>query len=143
MTRKTALMRAIREAAGKLRGGSYFVKRGLIDWASFPWRSHQWGLSIVVEVMGIQGPDASDPAVIHLAFGTAIPAVLNPPEIDDDAQDQLDADARALLTAVRQSTVTNSFNETIGFGISDVQEREWHDPQYRAQGLVVSFNALF
>lgn len=138
--KRSDVSQAIREAAAKLRGGVYFVKRGFINWAAHPFdRRGPRAIAVMfteAELIGSTWAGLQD-ATLRLELGVAIPDAADPPEIDDGVLDELYEDAVLLLHALEQSGLAANAPAITKLDWKGATFVEFHDPDERVQGIAV------
>ena len=143
---RNSMMTTIRNSAEVLRNSSYFVKRGAINWATFPFEEHSKAIAILIDDMSLLGSTTgvggSKDGKISLEIAARMPDEKDHPSIDDGLMDDLIEDAE---TIVKDLIAAKDGDYPIVFHIDKASARviEWHDAEVKVQGVVVMFNAIF
>lgn len=141
MTQKsnqTLALESLKAIATKARNGSYFVKRGAIVWEEFPFEKFKRAISIQVDERDFMRP--TNKAECALEFAAAIPGTDQHPGIDDGLMDEFLEDAEAIFRAWRQAMDSIG---TFVLGFTPGKITEFHDVDYRVQGMTAKFTAEF
>lgn len=120
------------------RGRRYFVKRGVIEWATFDFGAHPRAIGIMFDEIEILRESGMYDAQVTLEMGVALPSAQEPVEVDDGLLDELIEDAEEILKALQQAA--NGSTEPVIFKLATqtARVREWHDVDLRVQGVVAS-----
>ena len=143
---RRAALRVIRETLRGIDNGKYFAKRGAINWIEFDFEANLYGVAIMVDSsdVGRCAPEADEMslAAVSLELATRIPPD-DDPEINDEILEGIYDDVEFLLDTLQAAT--NSQGDSIIFKLerSAASAIEFHDPQFRVQGIVVTFGITF
>lgn len=132
-----------RELAEQVRNGLYFVKRGAINWTTFPFKDEQGGIALMIDdgqLLRTQRERGMKPARCSMEMFRSLPDLNAIPAIDDGLMDELLDDAEEILTELMKSRTAS--NDPIVFRIdaNSVRFVEAHDTEIKVQGIVVTFN---
>ena len=119
----------------------YFVKRGAILWASFPFTEHPFAVSIQVDEVKFLFPTGMIPAAISIEVATRIEETQESiPELDDDTIQALIDDTREALSAWLNARDTGGNPFVLKLKTKEASAIEFHDPSILVQGIVVTLN---
>lgn len=132
-----------KELAKEMRNGSYFVKRGAINWTTFPFGDEGAGIALMVDdgsLLRTQRNLGMKPARCSMEIFHRLPDEQESPEIDDGLMDQILDDAEWLIIELMKSRT--AANDPVVFRIDENSVRfvEAHDIEIKVQGVVVTFN---
>jgi len=141
-SRRTAMDQLV-EIAQQVRNSSYFVKRGAVNWASFPFDKVGRALSISIDTQSLL-EESFDNATVSLEMFGRIEEVsgdIVEVGIDDAFMDQIIDDARTIIRSWLRST--NSDGDCCIFMRGKPQITEAHDTTLMIQGIVVIIEVKF
>lgn len=132
-----------KEIAVQLRNGSYFVKRGAINWTTFPFDTYERAIAIMLDdgqLLRTQRSHGMKPTRCSMEIFCRLPSDQEVPEIDDGLMDELLDDAESVVRDLLRSK--DSSGDPVVFRIDENTARfvEAHDVQVKVQGVVVMFN---
>jgi len=128
-------LNALKDACQKVRGGKYFVKRGVIPWAGFPFESFSRAISIQLDTSDINKEALEGSGVLD--FGTSLPGDDRYPSIDDGVMDEFYEDAVAIYEAVAASNPDGAGQPFRYLHFGKVAEQS--DTDLKFQGILVPF----
>lgn len=143
---RAALMIFLKEEAKKLRGGEYFVKRGVVNWPIFFERG---GVDHAIAILMDEGtvlPDTTDSGLFNAQISLEVFSRTNPdPDqgLDDALLDCMIEDISYLMTRVLVERTT--IFDKIAFHIerSTTRFTEIHDLDRGIQGIVATFRIKY
>lgn len=125
----------------QVRGGVYFVKRGPIDWATFPFNQHSRAISILVDDQSLFLD--INVASLTLEFGAQLRSVSDDPGLDDGLMDELTDDAEWVVRSLIDSSNSQGDAVVLRTDLKESRAIEFHDAQLMVQGIVVNFEVSF
>ena len=133
-----------RELAEQIRNGIYFVKRGAINWTTFPFVDRTGGIALMIDdgtlfrnTMGMKDARCS------MEMFRAMPEDEEEPQVDDGLMDELLDDAETILLDLLKSTDSNGDPILFKIDRDTVRFVEAHDTSIKVQGIVVTFNLTY
>lgn len=138
--RYTALA-TIRRLATEVRGGAYFVKRGPIDWSSFPFTKHERALAIMVDEQTLF--QSINTATVTLEVAGQLSNPEDQPELNDGLMDEFTEDLEWIARSLMNSTDDQGDSVITGLNLKDATAIEFHDPQFGVQGMILNFNITY
>jgi len=132
-----------KELAKEMRNGTYFVKRGAINWTTFSFEDHGAGIALMVddgELLRTQRNKGMKPARCSMEITHRLPGEQESPEIDDGLMDELLDDAEWLITELMKSRTAGDDPVVFRIDENSVRFVEFHDIEVKVQGIVVTFN---
>ena len=144
MSARKDVTQKVKELAKAARNGAYFVKRGYINWSSFPFEKYPRAIAILVDEENLfRDHTGFADARISLEIFTSIPDSDEDPQIDDGVLDELIDDARWIMESLEQSR--NKQGDPIVFKMkrntSSVVES--HDATLMVQGIVAIIQVTY
>lgn len=138
-----AIIDAIKSLARAERSGAYFVKRGPIDWAIFPWHRYPRGIAIMMADASFAPPDSMHTATFLLSAGAKLAEEKEIPEIDDGLQVELIRDLESVVYGL--APMKDSRGDTLAYRAESLtwNIRGWHDASIHAQGVNAQFTLTF
>ncbi len=146
-TRKSprrVVMESLRDLARAQRSGAYFVKRGDIVWATFPFDRFPRAMALMVDVMSCAPTEGeTHTAIIRIDAAAQIPDRTDPPEIDDGIHDELIDDVECVIYGL--GPLKDDRGDTVAYRIDPEKSgiREFHDAGLRVQGIHAQFTVKF
>lgn len=138
MSARSDIFRTIKETVKELRGGKYFVIRGALDWANFPFNRWDYACAILMDETTIR--KECNEMTLTLEMGTAMdppPEENQLPEINDDKLDHLIEDASSVVLELVQKINNSGDNEALGVKENKINAVEFYDATKRVQGIIV------
>lgn len=123
----------LKAIAKKSRNGSYFVKRGPIEWTSFEWGTLKRAISIQIDERDFMR--STNKLECALEFAAPVPEDADP-GIDDGILDEFDEDLEAIMKAWI-AAIDAIGNFVLGFTPGKISE--FHDMDFRVQGMTAKF----
>lgn len=136
------MINAIRVSWGEVRGGSYFVKRGPIHWASFDFEELPKAVAILVDDLSFMKNDGINDANISFEVAARM-ATGKESEVDDGLLDEIIDDAIWVIRSLKQAKNSQGDNVIMRLSERTARITEWHDPDVRVQGVVASFQVEY
>ncbi len=132
--------------AKPLRGATYLVHRGPINWAGWDFDRHPRAIAIMHDEGSLLGNAAgmrTGNFAVEIFARNPRKSDSVPPEIDDDLFDQLHDDASWIVRQLEKSQ--NSEGDSVVFRIDAAGARvlESHDAELGVQGVVATFTAIY
>jgi len=136
----------------KVRSGAYvYVKRGAVNWATFPFQKYKRCVSIVQDEVSLLKSEGRREAAVTFEIMSLIPvkAVDDPTkdiiEINDVLEDEMIFDAERVLLHLSQaeSKIEPGMKVTAKVVTEDSEATEVHDPDIGVQGIVIPFTIGF
>ena len=140
MSRRALILAELKKAAEAVHGRRYFVKRGPINWVSFPFADHPFAIAIGVESenLGFLNPDDGMSSMnLVLEIYTKLEQNPEEPGFDDGLLDEIHADAEALVVGVQ--AYNDGRGNCLSAGVYGVRAMEIADATMNVQGVVLSF----
>lgn len=132
---------SLRRHAEAVRGGRYFVKRGQINWMEFDFTIAERAFAIMVDETTLFR-DADNDATITLELATRIPNPDEHPDLDDGVLDEFLDDAVYVIRSMSQDV--DPEGDFVGDAmLRTVRALEFYDPEFRLQGITVSFQVKY
>lgn len=126
---------ALKVACKKVRNGKYFVKRGVIPWAGFPFDRYERAISIQMDESDINKEALEAKGVLD--FGTVMHDDPQLPSIDDGLMDEFFDDAVAIYEAVAAANPDGAGQPFRYLHFGKVAEQS--DTDLKFQGILVPF----
>jgi len=142
------LMAALVEEARKVRGGAYWVKRGYVNWAAFPFSTHPRAMTIalaeedLIPTPGRERPIGETRGTLLFEVAARTPTGDEDLAVDDGLLEEFKDDVVEVLGAL---LARQSGGYPLSFGVfpDGANAAEWHDADEGTQGVtarvVVSF----
>jgi hypothetical protein len=128
---------AVKAAAASVRSGRYYVRRGVIDYATFPWDQKPYTIAILEADVPLEERAGPDTATFVMELMTDIPEGTDLTN-DDKVIYDIRTDARDILRAVRQAAINS--NRRVIDRISKSRFSIAYDQIMRVQGGTVTFD---
>jgi hypothetical protein len=146
MSARKDLLLTLKDAAKAVRNQSYFVKRGVINWASFNFGKYPLACSIQMDESTLLFPGLGmNEAKVTMEMFTYLPDMASDEsaEIDDQAMDNLVEDAAAIIDVLLLKK--NTEGDPVVFKIDRTTSRivEAHDTASKVQGVVVMLDVTY
>lgn len=131
----------MQEKIKTLRDGRYTCKRGVInledlDFARFPF---VWGI-LVDEAPLVRGRSGEMMIKTSFIIATSIEKAFQEQMLDDDVLEEFRDDAAAILWHLQSSTLPSGEVVAMRVDAINATSIQFHDTEYRVQGIVVNFN---
>jgi len=136
------LLQAIKSEAKLVRGGVYFVKRGVIDWSTFPFAERPRAIAVLSDDCSVLKSTGINDMTLSLEMATSMPTG-SEPEIDDGILDELFQDAETLLRKAAERIDSNGDPAAIVLMTESARVVEFHDSRLRVQGIVLTLTASY
>lgn len=145
MSSRRALMEALTEQAKAVRNGSYFVKRGAIDWADFEFVNHPAAISVqlVSHQLLASGRTGLREGLVAIEIFRRMPEGQARPEIDDALMDQIQDDAESIVDGLIASLDAQGDAVVIKVERDSSSVEEAHDVTLGVQGVVCTLRVGF
>jgi len=136
-------MRTVRSLCEQVRNGAYFVKRGYINWSTFPFDKHERAIAILVDEESLE-PSEKGFAEARLSFEifTSIPESENP-QIDDGILEELIIDARWIVSKLVQARNRQDDPIIYAYKKNTSSIVESHDATLMVQGIVAIIRVTY
>jgi len=128
----------LREQWATVRNSTYFVKRGPILWAEFPFETRPKAASILIDDYTLFRD--INAARVSFEVGARMPSGREP-QVDDGLLEELTDDCRWVLRQLVKATDPVGNQIVLRFEHSSARIREWHDPDMKVQGVICDFLA--
>lgn len=138
MSQKSArrvALEAFKAAAKKVRNGAYFVKRGPINWAVFPFPKHPRAIAITIDTQDFLPHNGIHNAEVAIEMAAAMPGDDEEPGIDDGLMDDLTEDAEEIVRQLL--TKQDALGDAVALKVVGRSIDEFHDSELRVQGVIV------
>lgn len=142
-TRKRLVMQTLVDICKRMRGGRYYVKRGSVNWASFPFTDYPFAVCVLAdEVTAFMTPGQSR-GTLTLEMMVQVPHEVN--QSDDAVLDDLFEDAFVAFAQLSEAREPDdeSFPVITMLDQGSARAMEVSDTSMRVQGLVVSVTVQF
>lgn len=133
----------LRELCKALRGGSYFIKRGPINWAEFPFDRYPRAISILVDEQSFISNNGIQRAQMSIEVAGAMPSPKDNPEVDDGLLDEFFEDVSIVLLNLREAKQGKGQDPVVFDVSSDATATEFHDSTLKVQGIMVFFRVQY
>jgi hypothetical protein len=140
---RAVAMEKIRDLASKVRNGSYFVKRGPIDWAAFPFSDYPRAIAIMIDSATFVKMSGQNEAQVALEMFLAVPESSARPQIDDGLMDELIADAESIVLELMRAKDSADFPVVFRLSQETASFVEAHDMDMGVQGIIVNFTIVY
>ena len=130
---------ALRGLARELRGGSYWVKRGAVNWATHAWERAPNAISIQMDSSSLLAHNGINHAQITIEIMARMRTRLAEVEIDDELQDELVFDLETLVGQVQAARDAKGDPVILRYEGKTAQILEVHDVDLAVQGVVGTF----
>lgn len=140
-SRRREVLAAIKQAWSEVRGGSYYVKRGAIDWTAHQFTDKPFACSIQVDECSLPQPWPTklgrphEDMQITFELATRIQATTDP-QVEDEGLELLIEDLRDVLLGLATLKRTNG-DTLLDLLVAETRPVEFHDTTYLVQGLIV------
>ena len=140
-TTRSTLLGKLVELCGAARSRAYYVRRGFVDWSSFPWARHARVISIVVpDETLLADANGCNKATVVMQFVCVLQDEDIQSRVNDTLMDELRADVDEVLRALEAHyTVLDDggLSPTLFFiNRKDATATEFHDPDSHVQGVL-------
>ncbi len=133
------------DALDKLKGlfkaqdnGRYFVRRGVIDWSSFPFTDHPWAVAIQIDQGTIETETGFQQYTIGVEMFTQIPGL----EVQEDIEAKMIQDVRIILQ--KWKTLKNERGDNIICKVyPHIVFQEVYDIDLNVQGMTFQLDVEF
>lgn len=139
MSSRGAALTKLASILREQRNARYYVKRGVIAWASHDFNSKPWAASIQVDEFAPWGKNSLTDISLTLEMATTIKDV-NDVEIDDVAIDTMTEDGLAALEALDRARDSDGCPYITKLERLGARVIEFHDASLRVQGVILSVN---
>lgn len=143
---RVVAMRTLRESLRGIGNGKYFVKRGAINWINFDFEARRYACAIMVDSSDVARDAPETDGFFQVAVSLEIATRIPPdddPEINDDVLEGIYDDVERVLNELQVAVDARGDSVVFRLERGTATAIEWHDPQYRIQGLVVNFTIEF
>lgn len=130
------LITRVREFWTERSGQRYFVKRGVINWAGFDFKSRPFAIAILIDDMSIRREINGMNLTFEIA--TSMPTNQEFPEIDDGLLDDLIDDCESFIDEIRGWTDSKGDTLALRVQFSLARVVEFHDSNKQVQGIVLT-----
>lgn len=136
------VVKAFVKYASEVSRGEYFVKRGAVNWATFPFDEKGKAIAVMIDDTTFMAPNKGfDFMNLSLEVADRMPDGTQP-AIDDNLYEQMRVDIEWILARVIQET--NSKGDNVIMRVDrNARLIEFHDVDRRVQGVVVTLNLTF
>lgn len=138
MSARSNFIKTIRASAEARGNKRYFVKRGVINWATFNFASHQFAMSMLIEDTTFMRVNGMQEMTFSLEAATVIPDSTEQPEIDDGIIDILIEDMEAIFAEARVKVDAHGDSVALGVDTESARIVEFHDSALRVQGIIAT-----
>lgn len=138
MSARKKFVDSVKSAALAVRNNRYFVKRGVINWATFDFDKHTFAMSLLCDDMTFMKQSGIQEMNFSIEAATSIPDSTKQPEIDDGVLDSMIEDIETILNQTRASVDTNHDNISLMVDTESARIVEFHDSALRVQGIVAT-----
>lgn len=138
---RRVVMDTLRRLCEEVRGGVYFVKRGPIDWATFPFDSHPRAISILADDLSLF--KELNEASLTLEIAAQIRTQGEDPGLDDGLMDEFIDDAEWVVRSLIGKDNASGDAVVLKTDLEDSRAIEFHDPQLKVQGIIVNFDVSY
>lgn len=144
ISKTRVLTQTLKSLACQVRNSSYFVRRGAINWATFPFSRYPRAISIIIDDSSIFGPvkGAFDTANISLEMFTHLADIEEPMDLNDELMEELREDAAWILQTLMSAKDTSD-NCVIYKLDRETRVIEASDSNLKVQGIVVTSSVTF
>ena len=139
MSSRAVFLQKLKAECEAARNGRYFVKRGVINWSTFPFDTHPFAIALVVDDFSFADDNGFQEMRVSLEVAARMPDDLEQPEIDDGLLDELTEDAERALQLVIKALDANQDAVVLRFDARTSRGVEFHDTALRVQGVVITF----
>ena len=133
----------VKTHAKEVRNGRYFVKRGVINWATFPFTNHAFAMSLLCDDTSFMKVNGVQDMSFSIEAATSIPDSTAQPEIDDGVMDSMIEDVETILNQVRADLDSHSNSIALMVDTESARIVEFHDSALRVQGIVATLIVKF
>lgn len=145
MKNRTILMTALANIAREVRGGRYLVKRGYINWATWPFDQHPYAMSLMLDEHDLFGAEGMLTGKVSIECFMRIPEVVSPPQLEDATLEELITDVATVIERVSVARYPGDPDYPVAFAVLRKSARavEAHDADLRVQGVTATFDVSF
>lgn len=137
------MLDTLKELCKKLRGGSYFVKRGPINWAEFPFEKYPRAIAILVDDQTFISSTGIQKASMSIEVAGSMPSPKDNPEVDDGLLDEFFEDVSLVLLSLREAKQGRGEDPVVFDVTADATATEFHDSTLKVQGIMVFFRVQY
>jgi len=131
------------ELCRKVRNNAYYVKRGAINWSSFPFDVRPLAVSVQVDDFSILKISGMNEGKLTLEMASRMAEETTDPQMDDAEIDRLISDAETIITGLMKAVDTAGDSVLYRLDRESVNVVEFHDTSRMVQGIVVSFFVVY
>ena len=138
---RRVLMERLKEKAQEVRNGTYFARRGVINWASFPFDTYSRAFSISFDETQFLTADGIHPARVTIEVAMKIPELKSElDDLDDEAYDEMYEDLQWVVSSMLNEKISNTDGDPVIFKFDrNSVAIEFSDATYGVQGLTFTF----
>jgi len=129
------ITQAIKDACQKVRGGRYFVHRGMINWPKFDFKNYPHAISLTIPMVDEDSPEnVTIEATATLEMMTRMPDFSRVREVNDEVLDQMRDDHRFIADELQMTRLPGS-RDPMFFNVTRLPTIEIGDSNYELQGI--------
>lgn len=139
---RQTLLAHLKTLAMRSRSSSYFVKRGPIEWSTFPFETKGSRAISIIHAHGNFLPsDGKHLSTIAMEAAARTPSREEDTEIDDGLQDELIEDLEEIVFDLQREK--DDRGDTVAYVVGKGTVRGFHDVSLRVQGVTAEFNVSY
>ena len=147
---RTRILKKLVDLCRAERAGAYYVRRGPINWAEFPWGRHAQGIAIITPEFTIMQPIRQE-MTIQMEVAQSMPDE----KVDEDESvgggfndneiEGLVFDTEQILRQFMESkdTLVTTDDLLLNLDILNVEVQEMSSADFSIQGIVVTFTIQY
>lgn len=138
MSARKVFLKAMKDAALAVRARRYFVKRGVINWASHDFKTKLFAISLQADDYSFMKQNGIQDMKFSMEIATSINDIVSPAQLNDDVIEELVDDAEWIFKTVMSQIDTLGDNVALVVDTESARVIEFHDSSLRVQGIVVT-----
>lgn len=140
---RVAMLTKLLDLCRKARNGEYYVKRGAVNWTTFPFDKRPRAISVQVDDFSILRQTGMNEGKLSLEMASRMAEETTDPQIDDTEIDRLISDAEGILYGLMKAVDKAGDSVLLRLDRESVNVVEFHDTSRMVQGIVVSFFVVY